>query len=81
MLDENNKDVFVYEKGDGRYYMRDEYLETREVIYECHESCKCDGEGCPNRVVGRGRTVPLQIFRTSDGRGWGKLSLLPFLFS
>lgn len=40
-------------------------------LYECHQGCACSND-CPNRVVERGRTVPLQIFRTKD-RGWGKL--------
>ncbi len=31
--------------------------------------------GCPNRVVERGRRVPLQIFRTED-RGWGVRTLV-----
>jgi histone-lysine N-methyltransferase SUV39H len=39
-------------------------------LYECHQGCACS-ENCPNRVVERGRTIPLQIFRTED-RGWGK---------
>ncbi|KAG5953538.1 Histone-lysine N-methyltransferase, H3 lysine-9 specific dim-5 [Claviceps arundinis] len=34
-------------------------------IYECHQGCCCTRD-CPNRVVERGRTVPLQIFRTDD---------------
>ncbi|GAO14290.1 uncharacterized protein UV8b_07446 [Ustilaginoidea virens] len=38
-------------------------------LYECHQGCSCT-VSCPNRVVERGRTVPLQIFRTKD-RGWG----------
>lgn len=40
-------------------------------IYECNKRCKCDPDHCRNRVVQRGRIVPLCIFRTSDGRGWG----------
>lgn len=40
------------------------------VIYECHSGCACSAE-CPNRVVERGRRIPLQIFRT-EGRGWGE---------
>ncbi|OAA53047.1 histone-lysine N-methyltransferase [Cordyceps fumosorosea ARSEF 2679] len=38
-------------------------------LYECHKGCACSSR-CPNRVVERGRTVPLQIFKT-DNRGWG----------
>lgn len=49
--------------------LRSRILDSREPIYECHEGCNCSLQ-CPNRVVERGRTVPLQIFRTED-RGWG----------
>ncbi|KAL2267084.1 hypothetical protein VTJ83DRAFT_4361 [Remersonia thermophila] len=49
--------------------LRDRILLSREPIYECHQGCSCS-RNCPNRVVERGRTVPLQIFRTHD-RGWG----------
>jgi histone-lysine N-methyltransferase SUV39H len=49
--------------------LRSRILMSREPIYECHEGCNCSLD-CPNRVVERGRTVPLQIFRTED-RGWG----------
>lgn len=49
--------------------LRSRILHSREPIYECHEGCNCSPQ-CPNRVVERGRTVPLQIFRTPD-RGWG----------
>lgn len=49
--------------------LRSRILHSREPIYECHEGCNCSLK-CPNRVVERGRTVPLQIFRTED-RGWG----------
>lgn len=44
---------------------------SKVPIYECHQGCCCT-VNCPNRVVERGRTVPLQIFRTED-RGWGKM--------
>ncbi|KAK7511662.1 hypothetical protein IWZ03DRAFT_65742 [Phyllosticta citriasiana] len=46
------------------------YLERRHPIYECNTKCKC-GPGCKTRVVQHGRKVPLEIFKTSDGRGWG----------
>ncbi len=49
--------------------LRSRILTSREPIYECHEGCSCS-LACPNRVVERGRTVPLRIFRTED-RGWG----------
>jgi hypothetical protein len=55
--------------------LRGKVLESRHPIYECHAGCACSVD-CKNRVVERGRKIPLQIFRTTDGRGWG---MLPFL--
>ncbi|EKD15740.1 SET domain-containing protein [Drepanopeziza brunnea f. sp. 'multigermtubi' MB_m1] len=55
--------------GDKKGCLRGWMLESRLPIYECHEKCTCSDK-CPNRVVGRGRKVALQIFPTS-GRGWG----------
>lgn len=54
--------------------LRGDKLNSLDPIYECHEGCHCDGALCPNRVVERGRQVPLQIFRTTDNRGWGEAS-------
>lgn len=39
-------------------------------IFECNRRCTC-GPTCRNRVVQRGRQIPLCIFRTQNGRGWG----------
>lgn len=64
------KKFAYYSSGESAGLLRASYLHTRTAIFECHEQCSC-GPGCPNRVVERGRTLPLQIFRTSDGRGWG----------
>ncbi|EKG19360.1 hypothetical protein MPH_03223 [Macrophomina phaseolina MS6] len=46
------------------------YLHRRYPIYECNENCNC-GPGCKTRVVQKGRQVRLEIFKTTDGRGWG----------
>lgn len=46
-------------------------LHSRKPIYECHDACRCSAK-CASRIVGRGRKVSLQIFRTSDNRGWGE---------
>ncbi|EGO59396.1 hypothetical protein NEUTE1DRAFT_121214 [Neurospora tetrasperma FGSC 2508] len=58
-----------YSQGAKKGLLRDRVLQSQEPIYECHQGCACSKD-CPNRVVERGRTVPLQIFRTKD-RGWG----------
>lgn len=68
------KKFAYYSSGEKAGLLRKSYLNTRTAIYECHEQCNC-GPDCPNRVVERGRTLPLQIFRTNDGRGWGKFEL------
>ncbi|CAA22283.1 Histone-lysine N-methyltransferase, H3 lysine-9 specific [Schizosaccharomyces pombe] len=47
--------------------------DTGAVIYECNSFCSCSME-CPNRVVQRGRTLPLEIFKTKE-KGWGVRSL------
>ncbi|KAG7170690.1 histone-lysine N-methyltransferase SUV39H2-like [Homarus americanus] len=39
-------------------------------IYECNNLCKC-GPNCMNRVVQKGRSISLCIFRTANKRGWG----------
>ncbi|KAL0145814.1 histone H3 methyltransferase Clr4 [Mucor lusitanicus] len=43
------------------------------AIYECNQSCEC-GARCKNRVVQRGRKIPLQVYKTK-GKGWGVQSL------
>ncbi|KAI1322470.1 SET domain-containing protein [Xylariaceae sp. FL0255] len=64
------KKAYAYHShGAKAGHLRSKILTSRNPIYECHESCAC-GADCPNRVVERGRTVPLQIFRT-ENRGWG----------
>lgn len=39
------------------------------AIIECTNRCGC-GRTCPNRVVQRGRRMPLEIFKTTK-KGWG----------
>jgi len=45
-------------------------LPPRSPIYECNKSCKCSMD-CPNRVIQKGLTTRVCIFRTDNGRGWG----------
>jgi hypothetical protein len=61
---------FPYSKETGLLVM--DYLSQRWTIYECNDNCAC-GPICKSRVVQRGRTVGLEIFRTKN-RGWGTLS-------
>ena len=39
------------------------------AIFECNDKCAC-GPSCGNRVVQKGRQIPLQIFMT-EKKGWG----------
>ncbi|KAI1319039.1 hypothetical protein F5Y16DRAFT_414329 [Xylariaceae sp. FL0255] len=65
-----HKKAYAYHShGVKAGYLRSKILTSRNPIYKCHESCAC-GANSPNRVVERGRTVPLRIFRTKN-RGWG----------
>jgi hypothetical protein len=40
------------------------------LVHECGRACRC-GPACGNCVAQRARDVPLEIFKTRDGRGWG----------
>lgn len=57
-------------------YDRDGRLKVPQgtPIYECNKRCRC-GPECFNRVVQKGRSVKLSIFRTSSGCGWGVKAL------
>ncbi|KAG4427026.1 hypothetical protein IFR05_017491, partial [Cadophora sp. M221] len=57
--------------GERKGCLRGHMLRSRKPIYECHARCGCSAN-CPNRIVGAGRKVNLQIFPTGDDRGWGK---------
>eukprot|EP00040_Diaphanoeca_grandis_P009441 m.48852 g.48852 ORF g.48852 m.48852 type:complete len:338 (-) comp20872_c0_seq1:335-1348(-) len=45
-----------------------------EPIYECHDGCDCTVDNCPNRLTQRGINVHVEVFFTSNGRGWGLAS-------
>lgn len=47
----------------------DQILELTLPIYECSEKCGC-GIDCVNKTVMRGRTLELEVFKTSE-KGWG----------
>ncbi|CAI0468916.1 unnamed protein product [Linum tenue] len=47
---------------------------TRKFIKECWSKCGCS-KRCGNRVVQKGIQVPLQVFATSEGKGWGVRSV------
>ena len=44
-------------------------------IFECNAACSCPGD-CRNRVVQRGPSVPLQVYKTNF-KGWGVRTLGP----
>ncbi|XP_057515841.1 histone-lysine N-methyltransferase SUVR4 isoform X3 [Amaranthus tricolor] len=47
---------------------------VRKFIKECWSKCGCSMQ-CGNRVVQRGITRNLQVFRTTEGKGWGLRTL------
>lgn len=71
--DDSDGTIYAYHaNGRDAGLLRTKLLDSRGALFECHESCACS-KSCPNRVVERGRTVPLQVFKTTN-RGWGKLN-------
>lgn len=65
-----SKKAYGYHKhGTKAGLLRARLQNSTMPLYECHKACACSLD-CPNRVVERGRTIPLQIFKTDD-RGWG----------
>lgn len=53
--------------------LKTQLLRTKNAVYECNDECACTSS-CMTRLVQFGRTIPLDIFRTDDGRGFGTLS-------
>lgn len=45
-------------------------MSIRGNITECNKKCVCPPD-CRNRVTQRGRQMPVRIFRTPNGMGWG----------
>lgn len=56
-------DVVAYDKN-GKLL-----IHQGTAIYECNQSCEC-GPKCKNRVVQKGRRIPLQVYKTQC-KGWG----------
>uniref|UniRef100_A0AC34GX65 Histone-lysine N-methyltransferase n=1 Tax=Panagrolaimus sp. ES5 TaxID=591445 RepID=A0AC34GX65_9BILA len=49
--------------------------EYANFINECHKDCGCNRK-CPSRILRRGRTFPVMLFRTSKC-GWSVRTLVP----
>lgn len=58
-----------FSTGEHKGCLQNFYLDTRYVIYECNEKCRC-GPKCKTRNVQLGRRVELEIFKTKS-RGFG----------
>jgi hypothetical protein len=59
-------------------YMKKSYADgEKSEIVECNANCRC-GAACWNRVVQKGRTVPLEIFMTAKC-GFGKFRVYSIL--
>lgn len=61
-------------RPDGTIVLSDSFMSVgtdviRHEIMECNNNCRCD-RGCCNRLVQRGRTLPLEIFMT-ESYGFG----------
>ena len=58
---------FIYDRS-GRIKLKFNEQNTL-VVNECNAKCSCSMD-CPNRLVQRGRQIPLEIFKT-ENKGWG----------
>ncbi|XP_039491125.1 histone-lysine N-methyltransferase Su(var)3-9 isoform X1 [Drosophila santomea] len=58
-------ELFAYERSTRRLRLR-----PGGAIFECNSRCSCDSN-CSNRLVQHGRQIPLVLFKTSNGSGWG----------
>ncbi len=68
----NRQRVIPYEKGlHGVTVLTEAMIGLTVSIYECNSRCNCSAS-CINRVVQKGRTVRLEIFRAGK-RGFGKM--------
>ena len=48
----------------------------RKPIFECNSACSCS-ENCLNRIVQHFRKIPLCLFTTNNGKGWGVRTEFP----
>ena len=70
LINSEGKKQFPYSQAKfNTACLRDAFIKGRNHIYECNKKCNC-GNNCKNRVVQHGRTVGLEIFKTTN-RGWG----------
>ncbi|KAK0404713.1 hypothetical protein QR680_017593 [Steinernema hermaphroditum] len=61
---------FYYTKNGLQKRFLQTFDRSGNFLIECCAGCACYGRSCSNRVVQRGRQIPLVLFRTRD-RGWG----------
>ncbi|XP_016985711.2 histone-lysine N-methyltransferase Su(var)3-9 isoform X1 [Drosophila rhopaloa] len=58
-------ELFAYDRSSRRLR-----LHPGSAIFECNSRCACK-PSCSNRLVQHGRQIPLVLFKTSNGSGWG----------
>jgi [histone H3]-lysine9 N-trimethyltransferase SUV39H len=62
---------FYFGKGKTDGTLRGIFLNERHAIYECGPHCSCN-DNCKNKLTQWGRQIRLEIFKTRNGRGFGK---------
>ncbi|KOM30165.1 hypothetical protein LR48_Vigan967s003700 [Vigna angularis] len=79
-INRNSKNYFYCKACPFEQSKNDDCLEPckghlkQKFIKECWSKCGC-AKHCGNRVVQRGISCKLQVFLTSDGKGWGLRTL------
>lgn len=69
--------IYPYDRNrraNGMMVLSPEFLEKRQMIYECSYRCKCQGR-CWNNIIQHGRQIRLEIFDTRN-RGFGIFTLM-----
>ena len=65
MWHDNDPVEFAYDK---KGHLLERILDEKLTIYECNSTCDCSDQ-CPNKMVMRGRTIMMEVFKTED-KGW-----------
>ncbi|PKK73831.1 SET domain-containing protein, partial [Rhizophagus irregularis] len=62
---------FYVSRGLNPAFLQSTSILPNISVYECNSNCSCSSVKCPNRLTQHGVSLPLQIFKSNSGCGWG----------
>ncbi|RGB30735.1 hypothetical protein C1646_793205 [Rhizophagus diaphanus] len=62
---------FYISRGLNPAFLQSTSILPNISVYECNSNCSCSSVKCPNRLTQHGVSLPLQIFKSNSGCGWG----------